>query len=117
MTAPRTIVADFCKQCTAAFIAAPGEVLPNDMAGLSTEADTNAGLYAQVLCEGCGLCLVDHTGKCVSTECFEKHGAKEEGRSVGNTLRDILSNAVTKELTEQRDAQCLKSTNHTSEET
>jgi len=67
-------MADFCKQCTKAFIALPDEDLPNDMAGLSTAADTANGLYAQVLCEGCGFCLVDHTGKCVSPDCFEKHG-------------------------------------------
>lgn len=42
---------------------------------------------------------------------------RNPGRSVGNTLRDILSDAVTKDLTEQRDAQCLKYINHTSEET
>lgn len=66
-------MADFCMQCTERELGMPPEV--NDMAGISTPQDTEAGLYAGVLCEGCGPCQVDHTGRCVSLDCLRRHGA------------------------------------------
>jgi hypothetical protein len=54
-------MADFCWNCTVQILGMPAE--ENDLKGLTTEADTAAGLYASVLCEGCGFILVDHTGK------------------------------------------------------
>lgn len=37
-----------------------------DFADISTEKDTKAGYFVRVLCEGCGFCMVDHTGKKVA---------------------------------------------------
>lgn len=45
-----------------------------DLAYLVTKAQAVEGLYAKVYCEGCGLTIVDHTGKCVSKACSERHG-------------------------------------------
>jgi len=64
-------MADFCKQCSIDHF---GEDL-GDLSGLSSEEDTRKGMYAVVICEGCGPCQVDHTGKCVSKDCLCKHGA------------------------------------------
>lgn len=64
-------MADFCKQCTVEIV----DNCDNDFIGISTKEDTIKGLYAVVLCEGCGATQVDHTGKCVSPDCYEKHGA------------------------------------------
>lgn len=58
-------MADFCNQCAEYLGFRPG-----DMAGISTPADTEAKLYAMVLCEECGWTQVDHTGKCVSAQCW-----------------------------------------------
>ncbi len=58
-------MAEFCSQCSMSHF---GTVY-GDFAGLSTPADTAAGLYPVVLCEGCGPCQVDHTGLCVSKDC------------------------------------------------
>lgn len=69
-------MAEFCKQC-GDDMWPPGT--PVDLAGLSTEADTKAGLFAVVLCEGCGPTQVDHTGTCIASDCYEKHGAKTDG--------------------------------------
>ena len=63
-------MADFCKQCS---IKEFGEDF-QDLAGFSTETDTKDGLFPVVMCEGCGPIQVDHTGKCVSCDCIEKHG-------------------------------------------
>ena len=64
-------MADFCLQCGIEMF---GPEIPCDMAGLSTEEDTKNGLFAVVLCEGCGGIQVDHTGKCISSDCKE-HGS------------------------------------------
>lgn len=68
-------MANFCKQCTLDLF---GPDMPNDMAGISTEEDTKDGLFACVLCEDCGPCQVDHTGKCISEDCYKEHG-KQNG--------------------------------------
>jgi hypothetical protein len=62
-------MADFCKQCSIEMFGTD----TGDLAGLSTPADTAAGTFAIVLCEGCGDTVVDHTGKCVSDKCLVKH--------------------------------------------
>ena len=59
-------MADFCKQCSIDLF---GQDF-HDMKGLSTEEDTKKGLFAVVLCEGCGPCQVDHEGNCISTDCL-----------------------------------------------
>jgi hypothetical protein len=64
-------MADFCKQCTEKHLGLPGA--DNDLKGLSTQADTDKEMYCVVLCEGCGPIQVDHTGKCMSKDCLEKH--------------------------------------------
>jgi hypothetical protein len=42
-----------------------GPEMSNDMIGCSTEQNTKDGLFATVLCEGCGGTQVDHTGRCI----------------------------------------------------
>lgn len=64
-------MSDFCRQCTVKILGADGDM--NDLKGLSTPEDTKNELYPVALCEGCGPIQVDHTGKCVSTDCIEKH--------------------------------------------
>ena len=66
-------MADFCRQCTKDIYGVEVED-KNDFVGSSTPEDTAKGLYPVVLCEGCGPIQVDHTGKCISKDCFEKHG-------------------------------------------
>ncbi len=64
------MMADFCTECSL-------EMFDKDfgeLAGLSTEADTKSHLFCMVLCEGCGVIQVDHTGKCISEDCLRKHG-------------------------------------------
>lgn len=63
-------MADFCKQCSIEIF---GEDF-GDLRGLSTPGDTEQGLYAVVICEGCGGTQVDHEGKCVSDHCLKGHG-------------------------------------------
>jgi hypothetical protein len=63
-------MADFCQQCTMTTFGPE----TRDLAGLSTPEDTVKGLYAVVLCEGCGPTLVDHEGKCMCEDCLEGHG-------------------------------------------
>lgn len=64
-------MADFCKQCCEELFGQ--DVKYNDMKGLSTPEDTVKELYPIVLCEGCGPIQVDHTGRCMSNDCFQKH--------------------------------------------
>ena len=63
-------MADFCRQCTRYYF---GENLEevNDMLGLTTEEDLANGLYAVVLCEGCGPCQVLPDGSCIG-QCYAK---------------------------------------------
>lgn len=63
-------MAEFCKQCSIDIFSKDFE----DFAGLSTEEDTKKQLYALVLCEDCGPCQVDHTGECISSDCYKQHG-------------------------------------------
>ena len=57
-------MADFCKQCSIMMFGEDGQ----DLADISTEEETKAGLYARVLCEGCGFIFVDHTGQKVAEQ-------------------------------------------------
>ena len=58
-------MADFCTQCSVEHFGKDH----GDFEGISTESDTKKGLFANVLCEGCGAIQVDHTGRCVSEDC------------------------------------------------
>ena len=66
-------MADFCKQCSIELF---GGDLGN-LAKLSNEDDTKQELFCIVLCEGCGPCQVDHTGRCISKDCLKKHGVQQ----------------------------------------
>ena len=61
-------MADFCKQCSIDMF---GEDF-GDLAGITTEEDTQNDRAVLVMCEGCGPTYVDHTGKCVSGTCLRK---------------------------------------------
>jgi len=63
-------MADFCLQCNDRLF---GPTIPNDFVDISKEEDTLNGRYITVLCEGCGMVQVDHTGRCV-TDCLQHHG-------------------------------------------
>ena len=66
-------MADFCKQCSIALY----DKDFGDLAGLCTKCDNGKGLYATVLCEGCGPIQVTWDGTCISN-CFAKHREKCE---------------------------------------
>lgn len=63
-------MSSFCKQCSLDVF---GEDF-GDMANISTQSDTKAGLYASVLCEDCGYIQVDHEGNCVTHDKKPQHG-------------------------------------------
>lgn len=62
-------MADFCSQCSIDLFGEDS----GDLKGLTTEEDIKNGLYAMVLCEGCGPIQVNHLGHCVSTNCMRHH--------------------------------------------
>lgn len=68
-------MADFCNQCCIDMGFDPGE-----LAGISTPEDTAKGLFAHVICEGCGWTQVDHEGNCIHDDCLMK-GHKQQGAS------------------------------------
>lgn len=61
-------MSDYCQQCSTYIF---GEDM-GDLSGLSSAEDTIAGLFANVICEGCGFVQVDHEGRCISA-CDEYH--------------------------------------------
>lgn len=62
-------MADFCMQCSQGL-----GFENNDLSGIITADDTAKGFVSSVvLCEGCGPIQVDHTGRCVSSDCLENH--------------------------------------------
>lgn len=65
-------MSDFCKQCSEKLMGKDY----GDLRGLSKPEDTANGLFAPVICEGCGFVYVDHTGKCVGGDCMENHTPK-----------------------------------------
>lgn len=58
-------MADFCTRCSIIHF----DKDCGDLSGLSSKEDTKKGLFASVICEGCGFVQVDHTGKCISSYC------------------------------------------------
>lgn len=67
-------MADFCKECSIEMFGKDFEELAN----ITTEEDEKEGLFAVVICEGCGVIQVDHTGKCVSEDCMGDHRKRKE---------------------------------------
>jgi len=67
-------MADFCRQCSIDLF---GDDY-RDLADLSWPSDTRMGNYAPALCEGCGVTIVDHEGKCVSEHCLKQHGKESK---------------------------------------
>lgn len=65
-------MADFCKQCEQELF--PGEPSSDDLSGLVTKAQHEAGLNPNVICESCGPTIVDHRGYCISKNCTKNHG-------------------------------------------
>lgn len=61
-------MADFCKQCSEDNF---NEDF-GDLRGLVEGED-----LCVTLCEGCGICIVDKDGKCVSKDCMKHHGDYE----------------------------------------
>ena len=67
-------MADFCRQCSITILGIPDEEYCRDLEGISTADDTTKGLFANVICEGCGFIQVDHTGRCIGgPACTENH--------------------------------------------
>lgn len=56
-------MADFCKQCADENFPDIGSEFSHDFEGLTTFGDQMVGLYACVLCEGCGSIEVDWLGR------------------------------------------------------
>ena len=64
-------MADFCEQC-----AKDLDFPYGDFRNMTSEKDWGEGKAQLVLCEGCGPIQVDTEGKCVTKNCFKKHGSK-----------------------------------------
>lgn len=74
-------MADFCMQCSE-------EMFGNDhkeLANQCTLADNVKGLFAVVLCEGCGPCQVDHEGRCVGGDLCKHKVEKNYGEAATTT--------------------------------
>jgi hypothetical protein len=55
-------MSNYCKQCSEYYFFGKDF---EDAKGISTPEDTERGLYAEILCDGCGLTLVNHNGECI----------------------------------------------------
>jgi len=66
-------MADFCKQCSIEIF---GEDF-GDLSDITTKMKTKDGIYAFVICEGCGIIQVDHEGKCISNDCLKNGHVKD----------------------------------------
>lgn len=64
-------MADFCLQCSATIFCA--EAGQNDFVGLCGEQE-----MVPVLCEGCGVTVVDKDGRCIAVGCLENHNPPTE---------------------------------------
>lgn len=53
-------MADFCRYCSGSLFGKDFK----DLAGLITPEETQNGVVAAVICEGCGFVTVDHEGNC-----------------------------------------------------
>lgn len=82
-------MADFCKACS---IETWGKDF-EDMKDISTPEDTEKGLFARVLCEGCGVILVDHTGERVDNKPENQilQFGKHEGKRLADVPKDYLN--------------------------
>ncbi len=70
-------MADFCLQCSQDM----GFDEP-DLAGITSQSEWESGLARQVLCEGCGVTLVDPDGKCI-TNCLLHHNTSPDAWKTG----------------------------------
>jgi hypothetical protein len=61
-------MADFCAQCSIDMFGKDY----GDLRGITTSEDVEAGLYAVVICEGCGHIQVDVDGHCITGDCLRK---------------------------------------------
>ena len=75
-------MAEFCNQCADELGFSPANGIAYDFVGLITGEETLNSLFAVVLCEDCGPCLVDQTGKCVSPYCLKQHGVSNATQQV-----------------------------------
>ena len=66
-------MADFCAQCSIDTFGKDH----GDLAGITTKEDEAKGLYAVVICEGCGHIQVDSKGRCISADCSHEHGKEK----------------------------------------
>ena len=57
-------MADFCKECSIEMWGSD----TGDLAGLITKEEVDQGMGVPVICEGCGVILVDHEGKRIDIE-------------------------------------------------
>lgn len=63
-------MADFCKQCSIKFFGKDFR----ELAGFTTKADDEAGLFMEVICEGCGFVMVNSEGECQGGKsCLDDH--------------------------------------------
>ena len=71
----RRKMAEFCYQCTQDHF---GDGNKNDFQNMSKKSNTDKGLYASVLCEGCGYTQVNHDGMCIhhETDCLVAENEK-----------------------------------------
>jgi hypothetical protein len=59
-------MSDYCYQCTEKHLGWNPDL--NDLKGCCTKEDNEKGLYACVICEGCGFIQVDCDGKRIGPE-------------------------------------------------
>jgi len=75
-------MAEFCRQCAEnLYPHNGGDIHKGDFVGITTIEEEAQGLYAVVLCEGCGPIQVDSEGNCITPDCLEKHGVNEISKS------------------------------------
>lgn len=90
---------DFCKQCSLAMFGKDH----GDLAGRTWD-----GGLSRVRCDGCGpLCLVDHTGTCVSAHCLKEHGPITQGDESAR-VEQWAANYLDCQTEPNNDTQCSK---------
>lgn len=67
-------MAEFCKQCAQEMFPLDSRLAEGDFVGTTTPDEEAQGLYAVVLCEGCGRIQVDSNGCCITYDCLKAHG-------------------------------------------
>lgn len=80
---------EYCNQCSYVMFGIIG-----DFVGYTPEEDEANGIYALVICEGCGPIQVDHKGNCVSKDCLANTGKSPIGphKSKPKLLGEIDAN-------------------------